>query len=83
MPSSAALLVRGGSQGPMEHGWQIPPAFVEKSHDRIRAAAPKGVPGTIARVTRRGKPRATVLPQSDIDATPEEGVPADEHGDPA
>lgn len=77
------LLVRAGSQGPMEHGWQIAPAFVEKSRDRIRAAAPKRVPATIARVTRRGKPRPTVLPQSDIDAAPGGEAQSDEHRDPA
>ncbi|HEX7346714.1 MAG TPA: hypothetical protein VF253_07970 [Candidatus Limnocylindrales bacterium] len=75
------LLVRSGSHGPMEPGWQIAPAFVEKSRHRIRAAAPKRVPATIARVTRRGKPRPTVLPASDIDAIPGDGPTTDEHGD--
>jgi hypothetical protein len=61
------LLIRSGSHGPMDHGWQIPAAFVEESRDRLRAADPGRLPGTIARVTRRGRTKPRVLPKGDVD----------------
>ena len=61
------LMVRSGSRGPMEHDWQISPAFVEKSQDRLRAAAPRRLPATIERVTGRKRPKPRVLPKADVD----------------
>jgi hypothetical protein len=60
------LLLRSGSRGPMNPGWQIPPAFVEKSVERLRANAPGRVPAALARVTRRARSRPQVLPKGDI-----------------
>jgi hypothetical protein len=75
LPSSTAadlfLMVRSGSQGPMDPGWQIPPAFVDKTVDRLRAAAPRGVPAAISRVTRRSRARPQVLPKGDVGPTSE------------
>ena len=51
----------------MDHGWQIPPAFVKKTRDRLRAAEPGGIPDTIARVRRRRRPKPQVLPPGDVE----------------
>jgi hypothetical protein len=61
------LLIRQGAHGPMDHDWQIRPAFVEKTRDRLRAAEPGPLPATIARVTRRRRPKPRVLPAGDVD----------------
>lgn len=61
------LMVRRGSHDPMDHDWQIAPAFVERTHDRLRAAAPGRLPATIQRVTRRSRPKPRVLPKGDVD----------------
>jgi hypothetical protein len=63
------LLIRQGAHGPMDHNWQIGAAFVEKTRDRLRAAEPGPLPATIARVTRRGRPKPRVLPKGDVDPT--------------
>ena len=60
------LLIRAGSRGPMDPGWQIPPAFVEHTVGRLRAAAPRRGSAAIARVTRRGRAKPRVLPKDDI-----------------
>ncbi len=64
------LLLRRGSHGPMDPGWQIPPAFVEQSVRRLRASAPGRVPAALSRVTRRGRPKAQVLPKGDVGPVP-------------
>ena len=56
------LMVRRGSHGPMDPGWQIPEAFVGHTVGRLRSAEP----GPLSRVTRRRRPPPRVLPQSDI-----------------
>ena len=60
------LMVRSGTRGPMEHDWQISPAFVEKSQSRLRASAPRRLPATIERVTGRKRPKPRVLPKGDV-----------------
>ena len=60
------LMVRSGSHGPMDPGWQISPDFVEQTVDRLRAAAPGRVPAALAKVTGRTRSRPQVLPKGDV-----------------
>ena len=64
------LMVRRGSRGPMDHGWQISAAFAEKSRNRLRAAAPGRIPATIKRVTGPRNPGPRILPKADVDPIP-------------
>lgn len=83
------LMIRRGSHGPMDPGWQIPPAFVEQTVGRLRAAAPRGVPAVLSRVTGRSRSRPEVLPKADIgsgtaaDGTAREEVPPSDRDRPA
>jgi hypothetical protein len=70
------LMIRSGSRGPMDPGWRIPPAFVDHTVGRLRAAAPRGIPAALSRVTGRGRSRANILPKSDIGS----GLAAEETG---
>lgn len=60
------LMIRSGSHGPMDPGWQVPPSFVDYSVERLRESEPKGVASALSRVTRRRRPRPEILPQGDI-----------------
>lgn len=60
------LMIRSGSHGPMDPGWQIPPAFVDHTVGRLRAAAPRGIPAVLSRVTGRARAQPNVLPKGDI-----------------
>lgn len=60
------LMVRHGSHGQMEHGWRVSPAFAERTVDRLRASAPRGVPAVLSRVTQRNRARPRILPKGDI-----------------
>jgi hypothetical protein len=60
------LMVRSGSHGPLDPGWQVPPAFVEYSVGRLRESEPKGIASALSRVGRRRRPRPDVLPKGDI-----------------
>ena len=62
------LMIRSGSRGPMDPGWQIPPAFVDHTVGRLRAAAPRGIPAVFSRVTGRNRARPKVLPKGDVGA---------------
>ena len=73
------LMVRSGSHGPLDPGWQVPRSFVEYSIERLRESEPKGIASALSRVTRRRRPRPDVLPKGDIghspEADPERGLP--------
>ena len=60
------LLIRSGSHGPMDPGWQVPPSFVEYSVDRLRESEPRGIASALSRVTRRRRPQPAILPKGDI-----------------
>jgi hypothetical protein len=60
------LLIRSGSHGPMDPGWQVPPSFVEYSVNRLRASEPRGITSALSRVTRRRRQRPEILPQGDV-----------------
>jgi hypothetical protein len=59
-------MIRRGSHGPMDPGWQIPPRFVDYSVDRLRAAEPGRIPSALSRVTKRRRPSPRVLPEGDV-----------------
>ncbi len=59
-------MIRSGSHGPMDPGWQIPPSFVDYSVGRLRDSEPRGIASALSRVTRRRRPRPGVLPKGDI-----------------
>ena len=71
------LMVRSGSHGPLDPGWQVPPSFVEYSVDRLRESEPKGIASALSRFTRRRRPRTEILPKGDVgpsgEADPESG----------
>jgi hypothetical protein len=77
------LMIRRGSHGPMDPGWQIPPAFVEQTVGRLRAAAPRGVPAVLSRVARRRRARPVVLPKGDLGAGASADEPAREEPQPS
>ena len=60
------LMIRSGSRGPMDPGWQIPARFVDYSVDRLRESEPSGIGAALSRVTRPRRRRPEVLPQGDI-----------------
>jgi hypothetical protein len=60
------LMIRSGSHGPMDPGWQIPPSFVDYSVDRLRESEPRGIASALSRVTRRRRPRPGILPTGDV-----------------
>jgi hypothetical protein len=62
------LVLRRGATEPMDPGWQVPAAFVERSMQNLRAADPGRVPAAIARVAGRGKTRPQVLGTGDVEA---------------
>jgi hypothetical protein len=59
------LMIRSGSHGPMDPGWQVPPAFVDYSVGRLREAEPRGIASALSRVGRRRRPRPEILPSDD------------------
>ena len=64
------LILRRGSHGPMDPGWQIPQAFVDKSVKRLRASDPGPVPAALARITGRARTKPQVLPKGDVGPIP-------------
>ena len=72
------LMIRSGSHGPMDPGWQIPPAFVDHTVGRLRAAAPRGIPAVLSRVTGRDRARSKVLPKGDIGSAEAQDPSGDE-----
>jgi len=60
------LMIRSGSHGPMDPGWQVPPDFVDYSVDRLRDAEPRGIASALSRVAGRRRPRRVILPKADI-----------------
>jgi hypothetical protein len=60
------LMIRSGSHGPMDPGWQVPPDFIDYSVDRLRESEPRGIASALSRVTRRSRPRTEILPEGDI-----------------
>ena len=71
------LMIRSGSHGPMDPGWQIPPSFVDYSVDRLREAEPRGIASALSRVSRRRRPRPGILPEGDIRHSQETDPDAD------
>lgn len=63
------LMVRSGSHGPMDPGWQVPPRFVDYSVDRLRESEPKGIASAFSRVAGRRRPRPAILPPGDLSHT--------------
>src|SRR5688572_22431032 len=59
------LMIRSGSHGPMDPGWQVPPRFVGYSVDRLRGAEPRGIGSALSRVTRRRREQPRILPKGD------------------
>jgi hypothetical protein len=60
------LMIRSGSHGPMDPGWQIPSSFVDYSVDRLRESEPRGITSALSRVTRRRRQRPEILPHGDV-----------------
>jgi hypothetical protein len=61
------LMVRRGSQDQMAPGWEVAPAFREQTVNRLRATAPGRIPGALAKVVRRRRPRPQLLTPGDTD----------------
>jgi hypothetical protein len=59
-------MIRRGSHGPMDPGWQVPPSFVDYSVDRLRASEPGRFPSALSRLTKRPRPRPKILPKGDV-----------------
>jgi hypothetical protein len=59
------LMVRHGSQEQMAPGWEVAPAFRERTVDRLRATAPGRIPAALARVVRWRRPQTQILSPSD------------------
>jgi hypothetical protein len=69
------LMIRSGSHGPMDPGWQVPPGFVDYSVERLREAEPSGIASALSRVTGRRRPRPGILPKRDIGHSHEDADP--------
>jgi hypothetical protein len=64
------LVLRRGATEPMEHGWRVSDAFVERGMRNLRAAEPGGARAVVARMRNRPQGRPNVLAAGDVVSDP-------------